>query len=132
MAITVAEFKARFPEFTDSDDRIQLFINDATPFFDLCRWGNFYAVGFANFVAHNLALSNQRIADAAASGVSGGASLNSQAITSERVGDVAVTYGSNTSGNGRTNVMDNPYMKTTYGQVYYKYVRLAGLGAVAV
>lgn len=58
MAITVANFKTRFPEYTSvADERIQLFLDDAIA--ELCEsaWGDRYETAVYYLAAHFLALA---------------------------------------------------------------------------
>jgi hypothetical protein len=119
--MTPAEFKTRFPEFTsETDQRVQLFIDDAASFFDVERWDDLYEVGVAYFVAHELAQAN------AATAAGGQAGAGDDLTT--KVGDVSVTRDT-TLLNKQAN---DPFMKTAYGQKYKSYARLVGTGGVAV
>lgn len=110
----------RFPQFATVDITfIQTFIDDADPFFSLCRWGNFYEQGVSNFVAHNLTL-------ALATADSGDGSQTAR--ISKQIGDVSVTY----SAAMIDRYAKDPFARTTYGQKYRYLARLVGMGAVAV
>jgi Protein of unknown function (DUF4054) len=118
--MTPAEFKTMLPEFAcESDARIQLEINAAAPFFDVCRWDGFYPEGLRNFVAHRIAVANIQTAAGAAT---------SDINTSKKIGDLQV----NRSPEMIMAQASNPYMLTRYGQQYLYLRRLAGLGAIAV
>lgn len=124
--MTPTSFKTRFPQFAaEDDDRIQFFIDDADPFFDVCRWGGFYEVGIANFVAHELVVANADAAAAAAGGASAGMSNNT---TTKKVDMVQVTRDA-TLLQAEAN---DPYMRTVYGQRYVELRDQVGMGAVAV
>ena len=61
MAITPADIKTRYPEFTDVPDaRIQFFIDDAVLYLNEPRSGCFYDKLLSLLVAHYLALSAQQ------------------------------------------------------------------------
>lgn len=121
--MTPTEFKARFPEFSsETNDRVQLFINDADPLFDQARWDDLYPVGLANLVAHELVVANVQTAAAGQIG-----KLSNDTLT-KKVGDVQ---------SGKDSMLlnkqaENPYMRTTYGQKYLNLRKLVGAGGVAV
>lgn len=118
--MTPAEFKLQFPEFSsETDARVQLYIDQSAPFFDQDRWGEFYQLGVSNFVAHNLALANYQAKKQNA---------HTSDTVSKKVGDVQI---------GKDSALLNlqakdPFMRTTYGQQYRYYQRLAGSGALAL
>jgi hypothetical protein len=132
--MTPVEFKTRFPEFTSElDARIQLFIDDSVPAFDVCRWGEWYSIGVANYVAHNLAIANSIALGDASSGFAGGSAIaNSQSWTTKKVGDVSVTRGEASGAGDGKSQKDSPFFKTIYGQEYLRLLRMVGIGAVAV
>lgn len=121
--MTPAEFKARFPEFAnETDQRVQLFIDDAAPHFDVSRWDDLYPAGVAYFVAHEMALANAQSAQ-------GGSvmAMTNDTLT-KKVGDVQVTKDT-----GLLNKQaDNPFMRTMYGQKYLYLRRQVGAGALSV
>lgn len=120
--MTPTEFKTRFPEFTsETDTRVQLFITDADPFFDVERWDTLYSVGVANYVAHKLAVAN-----AQTSGGTGGALADTS--VNKKVGDLQIQK----SEAALLKKMDDPFMATTYGQEYRRLQRLVGMGALSV
>lgn len=121
--MTPTEFKARFPEFSsETDGRVQLFINDADPLFDQSRWDDLYSVGLANLVAHELVVANEQTAAAGKIG-----RLANDTLT-KKVGDVQVTKDTMLL----NKQAQNPYMRTSYGQKYLQLRRLVGMGGVSV
>lgn len=121
--MTPTEFKTRFPEFaSETDERVQMFIDDADPLFDVERWGDLYAVGVAYLVAHEMALANAQTAQGGSV-----AAMNNDDLTT-KVGDVQVTKDTSLL----NKQAENPYMRTMYGQKYLYYRKLVGIGAVAV
>lgn len=119
--MTPATFKTRFPEFaSETDPRIQFFIDDAAPFFDVERWDDLYEIGIAYFVAHELSLSNARIA-------AGGAAAADDE-TSVTAGDLSYTR----SAMLVAAQSENEYLKTAYGQKYLKFSKRIGKGGVAL
>lgn len=88
------------PELTDeSDVRIDLFIDICKLRNDAGVWGDKYDYAVALDACHELTMANRR--------GSGGP------VTSERVGDLAVGYGSFQAGK-----LQSPYDMTAYGQMY--------------
>lgn len=126
--MTPAEFKVLYPEFaSESDTRIQLCLDEAATMMDRCRWSQWYEKGLGLYTAHQIAIANYNAATASgAGGVSAVANANDW--TTKRVGDVSVTKDSAVAGK----LVDNPWLKTTYGQEWVYYQKLAGIGAVAV
>jgi len=119
--VTPADFKTRFPEFaSETDQRVQLFINDALPLLDQARWDDLYDVGLANLVAHELSLANTNVL------VGGVGTAGDE--TSVSVGDVSIDRGADLV----KMEMEDTYYKTSYGQRFRKYQRLVGGGGVAV
>lgn len=56
-AITLSEFRTRFPEFRQVEDiKVETAIEDATLEMSLDTWGTLYSVGMGYLVAHKLAL----------------------------------------------------------------------------
>ena len=122
MTMTPSEFKTRFPEFsTETDARVQLFITDADPMFDVARWDSLYSLGVANYVAHFLTVANAQAAAGAA-----GKMLDTK--LSKKVGDLAVTN-SEIALSAR---MKDPFMATPYGIEYRRLARIVGMGALSV
>lgn len=121
--MTPSDFKTLFPEFTtETDARVQLFIDRADPHFDIERWDDLYPEGVANFVAHNMALANAQTAQ----GGSVGAMSNDNML--KKVGDIQVMKDT-----GLLNKQaENPFMRTLYGQQYLYLRRIVGMGASAV
>jgi hypothetical protein len=96
--MTPAEFKIRFPEFaTESDDRVQMFLDDAALSVSERAWSTKYDLGLAYLAAHLLASANRGSA-----GVSG-------PVTSEKVGDLQRSYAAASSN------IDATYSTTGYG-----------------
>ena len=123
--MTPAEFKVLFPQFVAEDeDRIQVFLDLAVPYFNEDRWGAFYTEGLANLVAHSIVTANaEQAAFAAAPN-----QLQAGDVSSKSVGSVSV---------GRDGTLLNkqaadPFLRTTYGQRYAYLRRKAGMGGIAV
>lgn len=119
--LTPAAFKLLFPEFVATgDERIQLFIDKSDPYFDAARWGDFYADGQAYWVAHTLFLADN-------SGTPGAGMGLQDSTTSKKVGEVQVSKSAELVKAG----MNDPYMRTGYGQKFSELRRMIGIGAVA-
>lgn len=117
--MTPAEFKTRFPEFaSESDSRVQFYIDGSTPFFDVCRWDDLYSVGVAYFVAHEIMMANARVAN--------GSAVDDE--TGVTAGELSVTR------SAQLVIMQaqNEYLKTIYGQKYLKFSKMVGQGGVAL
>jgi hypothetical protein len=118
---TASEIKTRYPALASiSDPAVDLAIADAVPWFDVSRWGSFYAQGFAAFVAHMLTADQ-----AAAKSASGGAA---GPVIEKKVGDVGIKY----APTAYRKDTDAQFATTIYGQRYLQLRRMVGMGAVAV
>lgn len=114
--MTPAEFKVRYPEFnTETDQRVQLFLDEAIPHLDEARWDDLYVQGLGLYVAHSLALANADV------GVDVGNDTN------VKVGDVSISKDATIV----KAQMENEFLRTTYGQRYARVARLVGGGGVA-
>lgn len=118
--VTPAAFKLRFPSFSSvTDARVQMFIDDADPAFNVCRWGDYYALGLANYVAHELTMS---------AALEAGRGVTLDATLVKKVDVMSITFDAILKGK----VVDNPFLATAYGQKYLYYRDLVSLGALAV
>lgn len=121
--MTPTEFKTQFPEFsTETDARVQLFIDRSAPHFDVARWDDLYTDGVANFVAHELALANAQTAQG------GGVRAMTNDNLTKKVGDVSVTKDTALL----NKQADNPFYRTLYGQKYLYLRKQVGAGISAV
>jgi len=114
MAITVANFKVRFPEFSDETDfpdaRVQLFLDDAVAIYmgtDELRWGTKYDYAQAYLGAHLLTQgANSEVGDSSSkvgpisSKSAGGVSLTRAVVAKDRADS------------------DEFFMSTVYGQQF--------------
>ena len=118
---TPAEVKARFPEFAVvDDDRIQIFIDDATLIMGRPRpWGDYYKMAMAYLVGHFLYLG-----EASATGDGDAVGPIKRKEVDETVIEQAVSASSQGPG-------DN-YEATAYGMRYLQVVRLLFSGPVGV
>lgn len=123
MAITPAEFKARFEEFASVPDlRVQTFIDKALLNIGESEWGAYFVEGQLYLTAHFLTLANQ-------SQNSGGAP-SPGVVSSRKIGDVSVTFAVPTEATG--DAAASYYNQTAYGQEYYRLMRIVGEGMVAI
>lgn len=117
--LTPAGFKTRFPEFASvSDERVQLFIDEAKPLFNAEVWGNQHDTGMGYVVAHELALDAQAEATKASAGD----------IVEKRVGEVTVKRDASVL---MAQAKDQ-YLLTRYGQKYKQMIRSLGTGVLVV
>ena len=112
MAVTVAAFRARFPEFSDDvtypDSRVEIFIEDSQLIYmgaDENRWLGKYDYAQAYLVAHLLITAE-------ASGA-GDSSVKVGPVSSKSAGGVSVTRAVATKDRSDG---DDFYMGTVYGQ----------------
>lgn len=110
--ITVASFRLRFPQFSDSveypDERIQLYIDDSVLFMgdDESRWCGKYDLAQSYLVAHML--YNSTLLEA-------GGTIGTGMVTSKSAGGVSVSRASNAMA---TNAADSLLQGTPYGMQF--------------
>lgn len=113
MAVNLATFRIRFPEFADDteypDARVQLFIDDAQEFMgdDENRWCGKYDKAQAYLAAHLLAAGTKTEL--------GDSSSNAGPVTSKSAGGVSVSK--SIVAKDRSD-LDDWYMSTSYGQQF--------------
>ncbi|NIV93798.1 DUF4054 domain-containing protein [candidate division KSB1 bacterium] len=123
MAVTPTTFKDRYPEFSsESDSRIQIFIDDAELELEESRWGDLYDRGLSALTAHLLAIANKN-----AAGSGSGTALAGK-LASRTVGSVSVSFNSGQS----TGSTEDFYLSTSYGAEYWRLAKMVGMGIVAV
>lgn len=127
--VTVAEFRANFPEFSSQvtypDSLVNFWLTFALRLLNQCRWLDIYTMGVQLFVAHNLALEKQA-QDSAKTGATPG--VTTGPVSGKGVGKVRVDYASaeaTISGAGHWNL-------TTYGTRYLYFARIVGMGPIQV
>jgi len=124
MAITIAGFRAIFPQFSAvPDSTVQFYLDLAVKQVGKARWEacNLYEEGVYWLAAHYIQLSID--AENGGGTVSGPAS-------SKRVGDVQVSY--QTFNIDGMTTLDMFYESTIYGRTFLAWMRLVGVGAVVV
>ncbi len=123
--ITIADFRARFPEFNDpvaTDAQVEAAIEDTQCNFDIDKWGCHYKRGHSLYVAHYLTIQSSRSA-----GGSSGASPSLQA-TSKSVDGVSVSYNASAASSNS----DEWFKSTGYGQEYLMLLGVVAVPAVLV
>ncbi|MEX3929748.1 DUF4054 domain-containing protein [Paraburkholderia sp. BR10936] len=132
--VTVAEFRARFPEFeSNSDEQVTAALEDALPWNGYSRWESKYVQGVCTLAAHLLALANQRAQSASAAG-GGVATGIFRFALSRRAGALSITYGTTGSSSTTGGPGQVPYFLslTTYGIEWWSMARIVGMGAVVL
>jgi hypothetical protein len=135
--VTVADFRARFPEFaSNSDDQITVALADAKPWNGYSAWGTSYSQGVCTLAAHLLAVGNQRATRTSSDGTSRPATGIIQTVAERRAGALLTRYntaGSAGSGTGSGGGSTPDFLAlTSYGQQWYGMARIKGMGAVAI
>lgn len=126
MAIDIAIFRTRFPEFSDDveypDPRIQLFLDDSVALYigsDEVRWCNRYDIAQAYLTAHLLSVAtNTEIGDTNA---------KSGPVSSKSAGGVSVTRAIVSKDRSDT---DDFYMGTAYGQQFLNIRNMCFVGVL--
>lgn len=114
------EFKLRFTEFNSvSDDRIQIFIDDALLVLKEDVWGKLYNLGICYLTAHYLALSE----DSAT-----GNNSSVSTVASQAVDGTAISFNSYTPQNSNQEY----FLSTQYGQRFYSLIKSLGSMAMSV
>ncbi len=129
MTVTVATFRANFPEFasdtTYPDTEVEFWLGLALLLHDAGRWGNLLDYGVQLFIAHNLSLQAQ---SAAASGGGQAPGQIQGPLTSASVDKVSYSRDPGAAmdpANGHWNL-------STYGLRYIRLVRMIGAGPLQV
>lgn len=126
MAITISDFRARFPEFSDdleySDQRVQLFIDDAAEDIgdDESRWRGKYNRAQAYLAAHYLYVNTGSEA--------GDASAKAGPVSGKTAGGVSVTRA--VVAKDRSDG-DDFYLTSVYGQQFLTIRNTCFIGAVS-
>lgn len=134
MTITIATFRADFPEFASvtvyPDAAFDFWKQYAIQVMSVARWGaaasgsdprTLYDIGMELFIAHNLVLEARAQAEAANSAPPGG---STGPVSGKSVDKVSISYSTADAieeGGGNLNL-------TIYGTRYYKLMRMAGAG----
>jgi hypothetical protein len=122
MALTPADFKIRYPEFSEVDDsRVQFMLDDAALEVSETRWDTLYEKGSMALAAHLLSISQSNSEDDDSGGEEGN-------LTSKSIGDVSYSFAKATSESSS----DDWYLSTSYGAEYLRLKKRVGMGIVAV
>lgn len=106
MSITPTQFKTRFTVFSSiSDDKIQIFIDEAEIVLNEVYWGSKYDLGLYYYAAHALAVNNYSEA---------GNTVSKSPVSGKSVDGSSTSYSTATL----NNQSDNYYASTIYGQKY--------------
>lgn len=112
MSTSIAEFRTRFPEFTDTDaypdPRVQLFLDDAALCVDEEIYDTMYSLAICYLAAHELFLGTQTATSSANAQKLGpiASKTAGQVSVSRAVASLDLTDG------------DAYYLQTTYGQKF--------------
>lgn len=116
--MTIAEFRAYFPEFTEvlyPDAEIQRALDIALLTTSEVILGSNYELGLKYLVAHFVALNSKQF---------DGNGSNTQTITSKSVDGVSLSYGEGVIGEALNGMLNS----TSYGQVYNRLTLGYGAG----
>ena len=107
-------------------DRLTFWVDRCPDAFNLKIWGKQLQLGEVYYIAHNLAVEGSISDSVTADGLSG--QVGSDDVTSFRAGDVQWSKAANLV----EKQMDNPFMSTKWGQMYWQLLYLVTRGAVDV
>ena len=115
----LASFRILYPEFNGvSDDTVTAYIEIATDSLDDVNWSDCYARAVLAVTAHEIALSQNRQANAQTNEIGQViTSAGSGAITSASAGGISASYAQSASVSAG-NDTDAYYSQTQYGQQY--------------
>lgn len=118
--LTVAEFKARFSEFTATPElEVEALIEDTLESFDQDRWGGHYKRGHSLYIAHVLSIRTLQ----KAGNTAGLDSLNKKSV--DQVSASLAVY-------APTNANEAFFNGTSYGREYLNLLRSVGIGGVSI
>jgi len=125
---TTADLKARYPEFESvSDARVSLFIEEALSYVGQCWSERDYKTAVLAAAAHLMAMEGEPRQEGAP--VPPGTQLGA-GIKRRKVGDVEVELNVSARSNERTG--QDFWTQTSYGQTYWRLLRLNSPAIVAV
>ena len=121
--MTAASFQTAFPEFgQDNPAVITRWITAADEEFDAWWWGGYLDRGMGNWIAHQVVMEKAR-------NVAGAQAMAGDVTTKTMespAGRVSVSRGNVEA------QMKNPFMRTIYGQEYFRLAGLVGMGVLSV
>ena len=129
MTATVADFRAKFPEFNSSTtfptSQIEFWLDVAYKMLNASRWGNMLDVGAMLYTAHNIVLEGRAQSEASGGNIPG---FNRGIVNSKSVDKVSVGYDTShgtEEGAGHWNL-------TIYGSRLYRYIKMFGAGPIQI
>ena len=123
--VTTTDFRTFFPEFSDEtrypDALILAYMNVGVQFVSICRWQTSWKFGACLFAAHELAMGLLASKTAETCSVPG---ISTGIVSSKSVGPISKSYDT-----GFAKYDDAGYWNlTTYGQRYWYFINLFGIG----
>ncbi|MPW31952.1 DUF4054 domain-containing protein [Agarivorans sp. B2Z047] len=110
-------FRALYPEFSSiGDEVVQIYIDDADEHLSEQAWGRCYAKALLSYVAHNLALSQNRQANSATND-DGVVESSPMGVVSSASAD-GLSVGFTVPQSASSNAKDAWYWQTPYGQQF--------------
>lgn len=129
MAVDAAQFRANFPEFSNTtefpDSVVNFWFQYAYILLNARRWGQTLDLGAQLFVAHNIVLEQQASKQAATGGTPG---VTTGAVASKAVGPASISYDNSAS----LELDAGHWNLTTYGKRLIRMIRMFGAGPVQV
>lgn len=125
--MTVAEFRLKFPEFSDGfvypEDSVAFWLGLAEILLPAARWKALRPAGLALYTAHNLTLDRQ----SSMSGRGGAApGVSTGVVASKSVGAMSISYDA-TAG---MDALAGSWNLTAYGRRVWTLIRIVGMGGV--
>lgn len=118
----LTDFRTRFPEFvSETDERVQLFLDDSALFLNETVWGSKYNLGAMYLTAHFLS-------SAKSSSTSGGKGGGTGIVSGKSVDGTSVSYSTPTIGN----LSESFYASTSYGLYFLSLIKALGITAYVV
>lgn len=119
--VTVQQFQAFFAGDANfastSSTLIQFWLDQAPPFFDICRWDDLLVSGVLYWIAHQITWAIKNSA---------------QPLTDDTSRQQAGQVGFGRDSKLLNDEANNPYLETNYGRQYLYYMRFVGAGATAL
>jgi hypothetical protein len=127
VAISVAQFRANFPEFTAAtvypDSMVNMWLQWAYTFLSTRRWKTAIDLGAQLYTAHQISMQGLSTAEGG-NGAPPGMTVGP--ISSKTVGELTIAYDTALG----TNAEDGPWSNTRYGTMFVKLARQFGSGPI--
>lgn len=127
MAVSVAQFRANFPEFSSSpnypDAMVNLWLQFAYTLLPAQRWRNLLDLGAQLYVAHQITMQGLSVAEGG-NGAPPGMTVGP--ISAKTVGELTISYDTAMGANAD----DGPFASTRYGTAFLKLARQFGSGPI--